>query len=210
MKTDDLIRALAADSEHRGAPFTTAMVLAFGAAATAVIFAIWVGPRADFLLALTTLRFPFKIFIVAALAVTSIGLLVRSGRPGARLFPWFVPTILALTLLGLGVAGELVALPSSEWAKNWKGTNLFVCLTVIPSLAVAPLIAALITLRHGAPSNPSLAGAFAGLAAGTFAATLYALNCDNDSPLFVATWYPIAVGIVVVVGMIAGSKLLRW
>jgi hypothetical protein len=186
------------------------MVLVFGAAATAVIFAIWIGPRADFLLALTTIRFPFKIFVVAVLAITSIGLLLRSGRPGAKLLPWLAPAIFALTLLGFGVAGELVALPSSEWAKNWKGTNLFVCLAVIPSLAFVPLVAAIIALRHGAPSDPSLAGAFAGLAAGTFAATLYALNCDNDSPLFVATWYTIAIGIVVAAGTIAGSKMLRW
>lgn len=210
MKTDDLIRALTADSDHRGAPFTTAILLAFGAAATSVVFAIWIGPRADFLSALTTVRFPFKIFVVATLAVTSIGLLLRSGRPGARLFSWLAPAVCAVALLGFGVAGELVTLPSSEWAANWKGTNLFVCLAVIPSLAVVPLVATILTLRHGAPSSPTLAGAFAGLAAGTFAATLYALNCNNDSPLFVATWYPIAIGIVVGAGMITGSKVLRW
>jgi hypothetical protein len=210
MKTDDLIKALAADSEHRGVPFTNAMVLAFGAAATAVAFAIWVGPRADIAFAVTTIRFPFKIFVVSALAIASIGLLLRSGRPGAKLLPWLAPAILALALLGFGVAGELVALPSNEWAEEWKGTNLFVCLAVIPSLAVVPFIAALITLRHGAPSKPTLAGAIAGLAAGAFAATLYALNCDNDSPLFVATWYPIAIGVVVATGALAGSRLLRW
>jgi hypothetical protein len=210
MKTDDLVRTLAADTEHRGAPFTTAMVLAFGAAATVVVFAIWVGPRPDIASAMMTIRFSFKIFVVAALAIASIGLVMRSGRPGAQLFPWLVPAILAVTLLGIGAVAELAALPSSEWAKNWKGTNLFVCLAVIPSLAVVPLIAAIVTLRHGAPSNPPLAGAIAGLAAGTFAATLYGLNCDNDSPLFVATWYPMAIGIVVAAGTIAGSKLLRW
>lgn len=210
MKTDDLIKALAADSEHRGAPFTNTMVLAFGAAATAVAFAIWVGPRVDIASAITTIRFPFKIFVIAALAIASIGLLLRSGRPGARLSPWMVPAVLAVVLLGIGVAAELLTLPSSEWASNWKGTNRFVCLIVIPLLAVVPLVAAIVGLRHGAPSNPTLAGAIAGLAAGAFAATLYALNCDNDSPLFVATWYPLAIGIVVAVGALAGSRLLRW
>lgn len=210
MKTDDLIKALAADSEHRGAPWTTAIVLAFGAAATAVVFAIWVGPRGDIAHAATTIRFPFKILVVAALAIASMGLLLRSGRPGTQLSPWLMPAIFAVALLGIGVFAELIALPSSEWAPNWKGTNRFVCLTVIPSLAIMPLAAAILTLRHGAPSNPARAGAIAGLAAGTFAATLYGLNCDNDSPLFVATWYPIAIGIVVAAGTIAGSKVLRW
>jgi hypothetical protein len=210
MKTDDLIRTLSADSEHVGAPFTTAMLLSFGAAATAVIFAIWVGPRADFLSAIMTVRFPFKILVVAALAFAAAGLMLRAGRPGARLVPWLPLAIFAIGVLGLGAAVELFVLPSGEWLANWKGTNRIVCLIVIPSLAIVPLIAAMIGLRYGAPGNPVLAGAFAGLAAGAFAATLYALNCDNDSPLFVATWYPMAIGFVVAAGAIAGSKLLRW
>ena len=40
---------------------------------------------------------------------------------------------------------------------------------------------------------PSLAGAVAGLAAGGVAATLYAAHCTDDSPLFVATWYTLAI-----------------
>jgi hypothetical protein len=65
-------------------------------------------------------------------------------------------------------------------------------------------------LRQDAPSQPSLAGAVAGLAASGIAATFYAANCDDDSPLFVMTWYPIAIAIVASVGYLAGRKLLRW
>jgi hypothetical protein len=42
------------------------------------------------------------------------------------------------------------------------------------------------------------------------AATFYASNCTDDSPLFVATWYPLAIGIVVLAGYVAGSRCLRW
>ncbi len=210
MKTDDLIRALTADSEHMGTPFTSAIVLAFGAAAATVIFAIWVGPRADFQSALLTVRFPFKVLVIAALAIAAAGLMLRAGRPGARLMPWLVPAIITIGTLAFGAAAELFVLPSNQWFVNWKGTNLTFCLIIIPTLAIVPLIAAVIGLRYGAPSNPVLAGAIAGLAAGAFAATLYALNCNNDSPLFVATWYPIAIGFVVAAGAIGGSRLLRW
>jgi hypothetical protein len=41
-----------------------------------------------------------------------------------------------------------------------------------------------------------LAGAIAGLAASGIAATFYATNCTDDSPLFVITWYPLATGFV--------------
>ena len=38
----------------------------------------------------------------------------------------------------------------------------------------------------------SLAGAIAGIAASGIAAAFYALDCADDSPLFVCTWYPLA------------------
>ena len=50
----------------------------------------------------------------------------------------------------------------------------------------------------------------AGLASAGIAATYYASNCTDDSPLFVVTWYPLAAGIVALVGAAAGSRLLRW
>jgi hypothetical protein len=65
----------------------------------------------------------------------------------------------------------------------------------------APLCAA-------AAHQPGLTGA-AGVAAG-LAAALYALQCTDDSPLFVATWYPLAILIVSLLGAAAAQRLLRW
>ncbi len=53
-------------------------------------------------------------------------------------------------------------------------------------------------------------GAAAGLLAGAIGAALYATHCPDDSPLFVATWYTLAIGFVVGLGALAGSRLLRW
>ena len=55
-----------------------------------------------------------------------------------------------------------------------------------------------------------MAGALAGAAAAGIAATLYASNCPDDSPLFVASWYPLASLITVAVGAVAGDRFLRW
>ena len=52
--------------------------------------------------------------------------------------------------------------------------------------------------------DPALSGALAGASAAGIAATFYASNCTDDSPLFVATWYPSATLIVVSVGAVAG------
>jgi hypothetical protein len=68
----------------------------------------------------------------------------------------------------------------------------------------------MMVLRHGAPSNPGWTGATAGLAASGIAATLYASNCNDDSPLFVATWYPIAILAVSAAGYLIGRRVLKW
>jgi len=44
--------------------------------------------------------------------------------------------------------------------------------------------------------------AAAGLVAGGLSAALYATHCTDDSPLFVATWYTIAIAAVTVLGAI--------
>ena len=88
------------------------------------------------------------------------------------------------------------------------GTCAFLMLTVI--LSIGPLACILLALRQGAPTEPGRAGAVAGLVSGGIAAALYASHCTDDSPLFVATWYSLAIGVVVLAGYIAGSRLLRW
>ena len=79
------------------------------------------------------------------------------------------------------------------WSASLIGDNSITCLTSIPLIGIAPLAIFLLVLRHGAPTRPGLAGAVAGLLAGGIAATLYAAKCTDDSPLFVATWYTIAI-----------------
>jgi hypothetical protein len=55
-----------------------------------------------------------------------------------------------------------------------------------------------------------LAGAVGGLLAGGLGAMLYASHCTDDSPLFVALWYVVAIALVAVVGALAGRLVLRW
>jgi len=50
----------------------------------------------------------------------------------------------------------------------------------------------------------------AGLFSGAVAAAIYAAHCPDDSPLFVALWYSLAIAIVAAAGGIAGRLALRW
>ena len=104
----------------------------------------------------------------------------------------------------------MMVVPADQLRDQWIGSNSMVCMTFIPLIGIGPLVAFLFALRHGAPTRPSLAGAVAGLAAGGLAATFYAAHCTDDSPLFVATWYPLAIAMLAAAGAGAGRIFVRW
>ena len=211
MKTDDLIGAMAQDGLGRR-DVGRAMWLALlgGSAVAAAIFAARIGFRPDIAVAATQPRFLLKFAVTVPLAVAAAALVMRIARPGLAWRPWGLALAIAPLVLGAAVIGELLLLPESAWARASIGTNAPHCLTIIPLLALGPLACLLLALREGAPTRPGLAGAVAGLAASGIGASLYATNCTDDSPLFVATWYPLAIGIVVLLGFLGGRRLLRW
>jgi hypothetical protein len=84
------------------------------------------------------------------------------------------------------------------------------CTVTIPLLALPVLAPLIVALRAGAPLYPGLTGAVAGAAAAGVGALVYASSCPDDSPLFVATWYPLATFICMGAGAIAGRWFLAW
>lgn len=212
MRTDDLVQALAADHGTRSAAPgpVLAFALAAGLAVAVVLFAILLGPRPDIMTALGTPRFLLKFVETGALAATAIALALRLIRPGAPTAAATAALVAGPAILALAVLGELMLVPADAWSSRLVGLNSQICLTFIPVLSVPLLAAALLGMRHGAPTRPRLAGAIAGVVAGGLAATLYAAHCTDDSPLFVGTWYTIAISVVVLAGSLAGPRALRW
>jgi hypothetical protein len=211
MTTDDLIRALAADGYVGREPRAVLLIALLPAAAFVVIlFFTRIGFREDIDAALHTVRFLFKFVVIVPLAVIIVGALLRSTGPipalgrGTKLLPF------PLLVLCAGVAAELIAIPPSDWMMRLIGSNAVNCMTLIPLLASGPLMIFIIALKSGAPAHPGWTGAIAGLAASSLAAVFYAMNCFDDSPLFVITWYPLAMLTVVSAGYLAGVRYLRW
>ncbi|MDB5601051.1 MAG: hypothetical protein JWN71_3095 [Xanthobacteraceae bacterium] len=212
MKTNDLIRSLTQDlatpPPRLGARL--ALGLGIGFALAAALFFVVLGPRPDIAQAILWPRFDFKFVVTLSLAAASLFLVLRLARPAAELRPAAIALRIVLLILATGVGVELMTLPSVWWQTVATGKNAMVCLQAIPALAIPLLIGILLALRSGAPTRPALAGAAAGLLAGGLAATLYATHCTDDSPLFVAIWYSLAVGIVTAAGAIAGRLMLKW
>lgn len=212
MDTQDLIRAMAADTGRRPLPLRTVwrVALVLAVVAAGVVFALALGPRPDAVAALETLRFLFKFVVTLALAGSAFLLLRRLVRPGAEAQAPLGWLLAGPALLLAGVGLELLAVPAADWWARLVGINARVCLTFIPLIGAAPLVVFLAVLRHGAPARPALAGAVAGLLAGGLAAAFYAAHCPDDSPLFVATWYSLAIAGLAVAGAVLAPRVARW
>lgn len=213
MDTQDLIRAMAADTGRRALPLRTVwrLALALAVVLAGAVFAVALGPRPDALASLETARFVFKFVVTLALAASAFTLLRRLLRPGEEArapLAWLLAG--PLVLLAAGVGLELLAVPAADWPARLVGINSRVCLTFIPLIGAAPLAVFLVVLRHGAPTRPALAGAVAGLLAGGLAAALYAAHCPDDSPLFVAAWYSLAIAGLAVAGAVLAPRVARW
>jgi hypothetical protein len=212
METDQLIRTLAADSAYRARPVGMVLALALLAAApvSMAIFFASLGVRPDLMSAMHNPFFDLKFAVTLALAISAIAVGLHLSRPQASLRGWAWLLLIPAGLLAGGIASEMMLPQRLPMMTRLIGSNSRVCLTAIPLISLPLLAAALIGLRHGAPTRPAVTGAIAGLLSAGLAATLYASHCTDDSPLFVATWYTIGAALVAAIGALAGSRMLRF
>lgn len=213
MKTDDLIKALAADTATPVAPIsrTISVAVAAGAITAAAIFAATLGMRADFgYVFMNSWQFVLKFIFTLGVAIPAFLLVQKLARPdgdGSSIVPILVvPVIVLLAAIGF----EFVQNPSGTVSDVIFAPNWLKCFALIPLLSMTPLAAVLYALKQGAPANPALAGGVGGLLSAAMGATLYASHCNADSPMFVGVWYPLGIAIIVAVGALIGSRLLRW
>jgi hypothetical protein len=212
METDQLIRMLAADSAHRARPvgLVLAMALLVAAPVSVAMFFMGLGVRPDIMSAMHNPFFDLKFAVALGLALSAITVGLHLSRPEASLRGWGWLLLIPAGLLVGGLAAEMMLPQRLPMMTRLMGSNSRVCLTAIPVISLPLLAAALIGLRHGAPTRPAITGAIAGLASAGLAATLYAAHCTDDSPMFVATWYTIATALVAGIGAALGAKVLRF
>ena len=212
MQTDRLIAALAADANT--APLRIGPVLALALLAalpvSVALFMSVLGMRPDVRTAMHNPFFDLKFVVTLALAFTAIVVSLHLARPEASFDKWGWLLSIPAILIALGIMVEMMMPHERPWLMRMIGNNAMACMASIPLFALPFLAAALLALRRGAPSQPTLAGAVAGLVAAGLGATLYASHCADDSPLFVVVWYSIATAFVAAVGAVAGRLMLRY
>jgi len=212
MKTHDLIKVLATDQTANSPRPEYAVALAVGAGVTisAALLVLSIGIRPDLASAALTPRFITKAALALLFAAGAITLVTRFCRPDKTPARWTWILIAVPVMLAVAVAAELLSVPQSMWEASLFGVHWEGCLALIPLFALPPLAGLLVALRGAAPRNGTVAGAAAGFAAGGIAASVYVAHCPDDSPLFVAAWYTLAICSVALLGSLAGSRWLRW
>lgn len=150
---------------------------------------------------------PFRHKVSSMLTVACAGLLLVRyvGRPGTR-GPALIAVLPGLTLLIIGAISDASGLP----VIGRSAISAPICLAAIVCLSLLPLAITLYVLKMGVPTRPAVAGAAAGVLAGTIGATVYSLVCKNDGGMFIAVWYSLAILIVVGLGAIVGRRVLAW
>jgi hypothetical protein len=212
VKTDDLIETLVEDRGSRGLRPRAAAIYALiaGTLVAGILFVLFLTPRPDIAQAADTYRFLFKLAFTLVLAASAFPLVLRALRPEVSAGRWLWRVALAPGMLLAAVLAELLVMPPSTWLPGMIGIKPIFCFFSICALSIGPLLALLTALRFGAPSDPGLAGALAGIVSSGLGAALFIIHCPNDSPLFIIVWYSLAIGLVTLVGYLAGRRWLTW
>jgi len=214
MRTSELIDKLVADHAVQPPPKPIAhhlvMAIAGGLAISAAWLLITLGLRPDILAALGTWRFDLKLGANLLLVIAAAWAALRLSRPTTTSLSAMPALLVPALLLLVAIVYELVTVPPSAWPSRAMGANGLMCLANIMALSLVPLVATIYALRRGAPMSPALMGAISGLLAGALGASIFATHCTEDSPLFVAIWYALAIGLTSMGGLVIGRHALRW
>ncbi|WP_421989735.1 DUF1109 domain-containing protein [Qipengyuania sp.] len=139
----------------------------------------------------------------SALAVVRMaGPRVGNSHDGARWSLAMFAVLPVAALVMLGFHGDL-----HEVAHDPYGLDCFLAVSAFGVVTFAALVG---WLRRGAPVSPTLAGTFAGIAAGALGSFAYGLACPYDTLAHLGTWHVLPVVLGGIVGRFAVPPLVRW
>lgn len=211
MKTDALIRALAADTQMQRRPAPLALsLLPLGLGAGLLGLWLALGFRDDLGPSLGVPEAVLRFVLTGALGLMGVRMGLTLARPEGRGLVRFWPLAAVALLAAAAVIWALVVTPRDGVQMALVGKTMVTCLVTIPLLSILPVGAILFALRQGATTAPALAGFAAGLGGSGLSAMIYALHCTEDSPLFYVTWYGLAMAGVTVAATLIGARWLRW
>lgn len=213
MKTDELVSLLAT----RAAPVPAhavgrrfAMALGMGLPGAALLMLATLGVRPDLLQAATGSMFWMKLAFAACLALAGLTATERLSRPGMRVGRAWAAMAAPVLALWLAAALSLVSAAPEQRANLILGDTWQSCPLNIAMLSLPLFIAAFWCMKGLAPTRLALAGASAGLLAGSLSALVYTLHCPESATPFLGVWYVLGIAIPTLSGALLGPRILRW
>ncbi|KAF0164718.1 MAG: hypothetical protein FD157_1882 [Rhodocyclaceae bacterium] len=213
MRTDDLITMLATGTgpvDTNVAARRYAAALFFGATGAILLMVMLLGVRTDLAHALFLPRFWIKAGVVTCVTIASLVLALRLSQPGRRLGR--VPSALVAPVLAVWILAAVVLINADPLQRTrlFLGDTWAVCPFLIAMLSVPVFGSTIWAMRGLAPTRLRLAGAAAGLLAGTTGALVYCIHCPEMEAPFLGFWYLLGMLIPAAVGALSGRLLLRW
>jgi hypothetical protein len=213
MRTGDLIDRLSREltPTRRAAPaLILGAGLAAGAGVAAALMLVGLGLRPDLGFALRTAPFWLKFAYTLALTLAGFTLVDRTGRPGASLGPGLLALGITVVVVAAIAIGQMLRAPGDLRPAMFFGGSHRVCPWMIVGLSLPVIVTLLFAARRMAPTQPTLAGAAAGLLAGAAAAAVYSFHCNETSAMFLAVWYTLGIAGAGAIGAVCGRFALRW
>lgn len=211
--TDDLIAQLSSDLR----PVPTSRLrlwllaaLAIGAVAAFAIMLAWIGLRRDLPGAFANPIFWTKFGYTLAFAIFGFWSAERLSRPGGSLRLPILGAILLVAITGVAGIVQMLMAPPGDIRRLLIGGTALVCPFYIVALSAPVFIAIVLVMRRLAPTNLTLAGFAAGLAAGAAGCWVYAFHCGESGLPFITLWYTTGILATALIGAVVGRYLLRW
>ncbi len=213
MRTDDLVRKLAADATpvSRLAPVPVRLAVWTAVTLASAVTAVWwLGTRGDLVAVVWAPGFQVKSALLIVTAITAAAGALLVAVPGAErtgAFRWL--PIAAITALLLWIAGELVA-AAAAGTVSWRIGAAWGCAAQVMAVGLVPGAVLFVMVRRAAPLRGMWAGVLALVAMGAVGALGTSAICPADRSMHVLVWHVLPLIAIGAIGAAAGYVFLGW
>lgn len=215
MKTDELIDIIAKDQIIQ-TPRPLWQYFGFGALiliayTVFLFFSSGMGIRANYPEVLWALPVLFKQILPLFLLIALYSAIKALRFPESRWHrSYALPIAIYFAFMLVLFISAWLDTPADVRKALIMGSSRLKCLITIPIYAWVVMGFLFVGLRQFAPTKRTELAVLTAFVATALAIVIYAMGCIEDSPLFYAIWYNLALAISVLIGAILGYYWLKW
>jgi hypothetical protein len=213
MSYESLINRLSEDLKpvrRRRAGIDLAIVAAI-CAIELVLFFLMGAARPDMPMMMQQPTFWWRLQSFGLIALISFTLAVLSFSPTyvpRRGLRWLAAVVVLCLVIGLclsaGSEDVMSIVRRLDWSHGVQCAGKIILLSIPPAAGLGAL------MRRGAPTDRGGTALLAGLAAAAWGAFVFVFACPFDDALYIAVWYTVGCGIVILLSRAILPWIARW